>query len=113
MGKYLGNPPTDNQEKLKVFQQPWMPPLSYKFPLSDKRHLSFQRHWIEQYSWLVYSDVVKGALCKVCVLFGRNYGGRGGQELRSLVAILFTNWKKAKQIFDSHSKADYHRFSVD
>ncbi|XP_050063271.1 52 kDa repressor of the inhibitor of the protein kinase-like [Aphis gossypii] len=90
-----------------------MPPLSYKFPVSDKRHLSFQRHWMEQYSWLVFSDVAKGALCKVCVLFGRNYGGRGGQELRSLVAIPFINWKKAKQIFDSHSKANYHMFSIE
>lgn len=71
-----------------------MPPLSYKLSVSDKRCLSFQRHWMEQYSWLVYSDVAKGALCKVCVLFGRNYGGRGGQDLRSLVAIPFINWKK-------------------
>lgn len=44
VGKYLGNPPTDNEEKLKVFQKPWIPPLSYKFPVSDKRRLSFQRH---------------------------------------------------------------------
>ncbi|XP_060855033.1 52 kDa repressor of the inhibitor of the protein kinase-like [Metopolophium dirhodum] len=103
VGIYLGNPPTDNEKKFKVFQNPWMPPLSYKFPVSDKRRLSFQRHWMEQYSWLVFSDVAKGALCKVCVLFGRNHGGRGGQELRSLVAIPFINWKKAKQIFDSHT----------
>ncbi|XP_060879463.1 52 kDa repressor of the inhibitor of the protein kinase-like [Metopolophium dirhodum] len=103
VGIYLGNPPTDNEKKFKVFQNPWMPPLSYKFPVSDKRRLSFQRHWMEQYSWLVFSDVAKGALCKVCVLFGRNHGGRGGQELRSLVAIPFINWKKAKQIFYSHT----------
>lgn len=90
-----------------------MPPLSYKFPVSDKRHLSFQRHWTEQHSWLVFSDVAKGALCKVCDLFGRNYGGRRGQDLRSLVAIPFINWKKTKQIIDSHSKANYHMFSVE
>jgi len=113
VGIYLGNPPTDNEKKFKVFQNPWMPPASYKFPVSDKRRLSFQRHWMEQYSWLVFSDVAKGALCKVCVLFGRNHGGRGGQELRSLVATPFINWKKAKQIFDSHSKADYHMLSVE
>jgi len=29
------------------------------------------------------------------------------------VAIPFINWKKAKQIFDSNSKADYHMFSVE
>jgi hypothetical protein len=29
------------------------------------------------------------------------------------VAIPFINWKKAKQIFDSHSKANYHMFSVE
>lgn len=32
---------------------------------------------------------------------------RGAQELRSLLAIPFVNWKKAKQILDSHSGADY------
>jgi len=67
---------------------------------------------MEQYSWLVFSDVAKGALCKACVLFGRNHGGRSGQE-RSLVAIPFINWKKAKQIIDNHSKEDYHMFSVE
>jgi hypothetical protein len=66
---------------------------------------------MEKYSWLVFSDVAKGALCKVCVLFGRNHGGRGGQELRSLV-VPFINWKEAKQVFDSYSKADYHMLSV-
>jgi len=90
-----------------------MPPLSYKFPVSDKRRISFQCHLMEQYSWFVFSDAAKGALCKACVLFGRNHGGRGRQELRSLVAIPFINWKKAKQIFDNHSKADYHLFSVE
>lgn len=49
----------------------------------------------------------------MCVLFGRNHGGRGGQKLRSLVVIPFINWKKAKQIFHSHSKANYNMFSVE
>ncbi|XP_022178456.1 uncharacterized protein LOC111039302 [Myzus persicae] len=73
--------------------------------MSDKRRHSFQRHWMGQYSWLVFLDVAKGAFCKVCVLFGRNHDGHGGQErqeLRPLVAIPFINSKKAKQIFDSH-----------
>lgn len=77
------------------------------FIMSDKRRHSFQRHWMGQYSWLVFLDVAKGAFCKVCVLFGRNHDGHGGQErqeLRPLVAIPFINSKKAKQIFDSHSK---------
>lgn len=68
---------------------------------------------MEQYNWLVFSDIAKGALCKACVLFGRNYGGRGGQELRSLVSTPFINWKKAKQTFDTHSKADYHMFLIE
>lgn len=34
VGIYLGNPTTDNEKKFKVFQNPWMPPLSYKFPVT-------------------------------------------------------------------------------
>lgn len=96
-----------------MLQESWIPPVSYKFPISDKRHLSFQRHWMQKYSWLVYSDVAKGALCKICVLFGCNKGGRGRQELGSLVTMPFVNWKKALCTFDQHSKTEYHQFSVE
>lgn len=64
IGKYLENSPTDNEEKLIVFQKPWMPPLFYKFPVSDKKNLSFQLS-VDQYSRLVFLNIAKlfGVIC--------------------------------------------------
>lgn len=69
---YLDKPTEDDILKLKVLKKPWMPPASFKFPSIGKRNLSFQRQWFQKYSWLVYTNISGGgALCKVCVLFGK------------------------------------------
>lgn len=65
------------------------------------------------FSHRVFRHCQMGSMQNSCVLFGRNYGGRGALELRSLVANPFVHWKKGKQLFDSYSKADNHEFSVE
>ncbi|XP_048340052.1 zinc finger MYM-type protein 1-like [Sphaerodactylus townsendi] len=67
-----------------------------------------------QYNWLVYTDYLQGALCKVCVLFGGSgFGGPGQQQLGALVKKPFTDWKHATETFEKHEKAEYHQFAVE
>ena len=36
---------------------------------SKVKTLTFQHSWLDRYRWLVYSDTLRGGLCKFCVLF--------------------------------------------
>ncbi|CAH1994285.1 unnamed protein product [Acanthoscelides obtectus] len=115
IGKYVCHPPSNDEEKLRALKEPWIPPDTFKFPVTDtgKKKLSFQRHWTNRYSWLVYSNLMQGALCKVCVLLGKTQGGRGHQELGAFVSKPFINWKKALESFDHHADTKYHKFAVE
>ncbi|CAH2014432.1 unnamed protein product [Acanthoscelides obtectus] len=115
IGKYVCHPPCNDEEKLRALKEPWIPPDTFKFPVTDtgKKKLSFQRHWTTRYSWLVYSNLMQGALCKVCVLLGKTQGGRGHQELGAFVSKPFINWKKALERFDHHADTKYHKFAVE
>lgn len=97
-------------------KETWNPPETFNFPVTGKRNLSFQRHWTTKNPWLVYSNIaqgLQGALCKMCFLFGRTQGSRGGQELGAFVAKPFNNWKKALENFDHHGNANYHKLAVE
>lgn len=92
----------------RVYSTVWMPPPSYKFEISvaknDKRR-TFQFHWLQQYEWLAFSHVRKGAFCKTCVLFCRKSGmGVGShQSCRNLITVPFTKWKDAIETFENHA----------
>ncbi|CAH1115161.1 unnamed protein product [Psylliodes chrysocephalus] len=70
--------------------------------------------WFERFSWLVYTSTgQQGALCKYCVLFVKDYAGKGfHQQLKSLVTQPFTKWKDAVHDFEHHSESQYHKSSV-
>jgi len=85
-----------------VLSNLWVPDDFYKFPLLEKnkkRGLRFQHKWLKEFNWLAYSNVKNGTFCKYCVLFARN-GGIGSQPLGNLVTVAFTNWKKAKEVYN-------------
>lgn len=108
VGNFINVVPVDDYLKLEVLTNCWTPSESYIFPVSENRHLSFQRNWLNLYQWLAYSEKVQGALCRICVLFSQRVGGKGRQDLGSLVVRPFCNWKKAKETFELHQKKDYH-----
>lgn len=92
IGKYINVTMSVSNIKKQLLNNPWCPPKDYKFPVSEKRNLKFQRHWIEQYSWLTYSDLLNGVLCKYCVVFARECAGKGNHvKLGSLVLNSFSN----------------------
>ncbi|KAL4153196.1 hypothetical protein QTP88_001029 [Uroleucon formosanum] len=103
-----------DEEKNTVLTNLWLPNHNYVFPLNEKnkkRGLKFQHKWLNEFNWLVYSEVEGGAFCKHCVVFAKT-GGIGNQPLKYLVTEVFDSWKKAKEVFRNHSALEYHTFSV-
>jgi hypothetical protein len=64
---------------------------------------SFKLAWIKEYSWLVYSNELDGAFCKVCALFAK-----GRENLGILVNWPFTKLQKKSEVMKNHAKCDYH-----
>jgi len=66
---------------------------------------------LKKWQWLAYTKEIDGAFCKYCVLFGKDYLGKGSnQKIGSLVSKLFIKWIDSIEKFTSHSNTDYHRF---
>ncbi|CAK9289807.1 unnamed protein product [Gordionus sp. m RMFG-2023] len=84
-------------------------PLMSAIPTYSRKRLSFQHKWLNQFTWLSYSQLTHSAFCKVCVIFGPKYGGINRQKLRELVLHGFVKYKHAKEKFSSHEKCNYHR----
>ncbi|XP_054263675.1 52 kDa repressor of the inhibitor of the protein kinase-like [Macrosteles quadrilineatus] len=97
-------------ERYDWFHNHWTPPPAFKFPVKREgnKNRSFQTSWLNQYSWLVYSEELGGGLCKACVLFGRGEGGKSDGKLGNLVIEPLTTFKKATEIFKKHDRAQYH-----
>ncbi|KAL4083385.1 hypothetical protein QTP88_028709 [Uroleucon formosanum] len=107
---YDGN---DKTKILKVLTNLWSPQANYLFPLLNnnaKRNIKFQQRWLDKFNWLSYSEKLEGAF-KYCVVFAKS-GGKGSQALGSLVKHAFQNWKKALEVFEKHSKHEYHTLSL-
>ncbi|XP_060881484.1 52 kDa repressor of the inhibitor of the protein kinase-like [Metopolophium dirhodum] len=52
-------------------------------------------------------------MCTFCVLFARDFGGKGNhQQLGILVNKPFNNWKKAIETLSHHSTTQFHKNSV-
>lgn len=112
IGLYMDKQTPDFMKE-KLLKNPWMPNDTYTFyeqKQGNKKRI-FQMSWMKRFSWLVYSDAVEGALCKVCVLFATKSGvGKGfHQNLSCLVKRPFKNWKDAIEVFENHAKTNYHR----
>jgi len=84
------------------------------FNFSLKSKLKFQFRWFERCPWLVYWTIDNGgAVCKYCVIFGQEFGGKGYyQKLSSLVNNIFNNWKHAIEVFSEHSEKYFDKTNV-
>jgi hypothetical protein len=105
IGQYL-NQTVSNELKYKLLVNKWTPDEVYKFSIVGKRNLKFQFNWFERFSWLAYTTIdEQGVMCTFCLLFARDFGGKGNhQQLGILVNRLFNNWKKAIEIFSHHKE---------
>lgn len=114
IGIYVGCSTLPEDTKERVYTSTWTPCSKHDFEVSvskDGKRRKFQLNWLQRFQWLAYSDVQKGAFCKVCVLFSMKSGtGKGSHETaRSLVTSPFTKWKNALEVFENHAKTEYHR----
>lgn len=103
----------NNIFKSNVFNSLFIPTKFYTFPSREfnKNKLKFQYNWLEKWEWLAYSKEINGAFCKYCILFGKDYVGKGSnQKIGCLVSKPFIKWKDTIEKFTSHSNTDYHRF---
>lgn len=103
-----------DEQLLKLLTNTWTPDKTYIFPFQSsqnqnkKHNRKFQLNWLEQFKWLSYSAKDMGGYCKVCVLFGREEGGRGNQALKKLVTVPLSSYKDALSDFQTHEKNKYH-----
>ncbi|KAE9538663.1 hypothetical protein AGLY_005762 [Aphis glycines] len=89
IGSFLNHCLSDHEKNI-VLTNLWSPPANYLFPLLNnnaKRNIKFQQ------------------------LFAKS-GRKGSQALESLVTHAFQNWKKDLEVFEKHSKHEYHTLSL-
>ncbi|KAL4127023.1 hypothetical protein QTP88_011221 [Uroleucon formosanum] len=113
IGLFLNRCLSDHEKNI-VLTNLWSPQANYLFPLLNnnaKRNIKFQQCWLDKFNWLSYSEKLEGAFCKYCVVFAKS-GGKGSQALGSRVKHAFQNWKKALEVFEKHSKHEYHTLSL-
>lgn len=121
IGKYVNiSEPVDSDIKYDVIKNPWIPPANYKFPYSEhkkkgkneKRYLSHKH--LNEFEWVVYSDINKGLFCKYCVFFS-DHSGNNRQLLQRLVKkplISFAKIMGNDGDLSAHNKIMYHRNAV-
>ena len=63
-------------DKLRYLKDHFKPDVKYENFVTQMvkkgtkvKTLTFQHSWLDRYRWLVYSDTLRGGLCKFCVLF--------------------------------------------
>ena len=68
-----------DDKKMHLLQNVWKPDEGSIFP-RNQTNKCFQLHWLNQFSWFVYSNILDGAFCLYCVLFGTQTGGNSNTE---------------------------------
>ena len=100
IGSYYFNPSTfTDEEKFDLLCNVWKPGPDYCFPLNSLGH-RFQQKWLDQFSWLAYSDLLDGAFCLNCMLFGGE-SGHNASKLVYLYKSPFDKWSKAMEKLQS------------
>ena len=61
--------------------------------------------WLQQFPWLVYSESLNGAFCKICVFFGNANSSKNAGKLDKLYKSPYTYWTGAKCKFTTHEKS--------
>uniref|UniRef100_A0A2S2Q2I5 TTF-type domain-containing protein n=1 Tax=Sipha flava TaxID=143950 RepID=A0A2S2Q2I5_9HEMI len=112
IGLYINKRISDDKFKYDLLKKPWQPPSSYNFPVVSTRKLKFQLSWITRFSWLVYSSKLKGAFCKMCVLFSNETSGKSSSVKVGALVDKSIKWKNAMECFITHSNTDYHKLST-
>ncbi|XP_025194212.1 52 kDa repressor of the inhibitor of the protein kinase-like [Melanaphis sacchari] len=78
IGYFLNKSPAlFNENRYNLIKKPWIPSENFQFPVvvQGNKNRKFQKDWLNKFPWLSYSAKDSGAYCRICVLFGRDFGG--------------------------------------
>ena len=108
-------------EKIRLHSTVLRVPLSYQLPVQEttKQKYYLRHHHLSgsgnvQYEHFYFSPELQGVLCLACLLYAPDKVGVGNQsKLGVLVETLLTNFKKIREIYNSHLfQAKYHQNAV-
>jgi len=86
-------------------------PSGFSFPYVtvSAQNRSFQKQWLNEFTWLAYTNLYNGAFCKCCVVFAPQTVSRSAKPPGSLVSGPHCNYKKAKEHYHNHQNCHYHK----
>jgi len=99
-------------DRRKVLFNCWSPPSGFSFPYVTvgAQNQSFQKQWLNEFTWLAYSNIYNGAFYKWCVVFAPQTVSRSSaKRLGSLVSGPHCNYQKAKEHCNNHQNCHYHK----
>jgi len=78
----------------------WSTPSGFSFPyvMVGAQTRNFQKQWLNEFTWLAYSNIYNGAFWKWCVVFTPQTVSRSAKPPGSLVSGLHCNYKKQMNI---------------
>ena len=92
--------PLTQQQKYHLLCNVWKPEPEYRFPM-NARGRRFQHQWSMKFPWLIYSEILDGAFCINCLLFGGE-STHNASKLKKLYKAPLTTWSTALQNFREH-----------
>jgi len=115
-GNFVDKVNLDPYIKYSILRNHWIPPPNYEYPWSEhiraggtKKRKPSKKH-LDNYTWLVLSDVCKGLFCKYCFLFAPT--NVSNVELKTLVKKPLLNFSKLtgkNGYLEVHNRNKYHR----
>jgi len=89
----------------------WSPPSGFSFPhvTVGAQNRSFQKQWLNEFTWLAYSNIHNGDFGKWCVVFAPQTVSRSAKPPGSLVSGPHCNYKKEKKHYNNHQNCHYHK----
>ena len=94
-------PSLSDSQKYDLLCHFWKPESSHNFPPNSKGR-RFQFKWLKMFPWLAYSQLLNGALCINCVLFGGE-SSHNASKLQHLFRSPLTCWSKALDKLKDHA----------
>lgn len=110
---YLNENPKDDLKYLFLTNTDLCKPhdkYNFKNDVTDNKR-PFRPQWLSEYNWLTYSEIAKGAFCKLCVLFKPRVSH--GSYQGGFITRPFNNYKKFHESAKSHAGSSWHQESVE
>ncbi|XP_025191589.1 uncharacterized protein LOC112591873 [Melanaphis sacchari] len=115
IGSFVGKSNLNDFIKKAILDNHWYPPKNYIFPCSEQlragkvKHRSPSFMHLEQFHWLVVSDIAKGLFCKYCFLFAPSSSSNNClQNLVIKPLLKFSKLTGKDGILSVHNTNKYH-----